>query len=173
MDVVLQSLTQHASAVTLVLLISVVGLLALNLSTMARMRRTEAKWRQILSGSSGESLEQMLLNHFTTHREFETRLGQLDGKLSNLAGKMLTTKRFLGLVRYDAFPDVAGNQSFALALYDDNGDGAIISSIVGRTSCRVYCKPLVGGRSERDLSQEENRAFREASDSGLKTILSH
>jgi len=173
MDVVLQSLTQHASVVTLVLLIAVVASLVLNAVTLSRIRQNERKWKQVLSDSSGHSLEKLLLNHFATQQEFDQKLGQLDSKVASLAGKMLTTKRFLGLVRYDAFPDVAGNQSFALALYDDNGDGAILSSIVGRTSCRVYCKPLVGGRSERDLSQEESRAFREASEGGLKTILSH
>ena len=173
MDLILQSLTQHAAAVTLVLAAGVAVSLVLNVSLLGRMRGSEQKWRKLLADSSGASLEKLLLNHFDTQEDFAQRLEQLNTKVSTLSGKMLTSKRFLGLVRYDAFPDVAGNQSFALALYDDKGDGAILSSIVGRTSCRVYCKPLVGGRSERDLSQEENRAFREATEGGLRTILSH
>jgi hypothetical protein len=65
-------------------------------------------------------------------------------------------------VRYDAFEDVGGAQSFALALYDDQGNGAVMNGIVGRTDCRVYCKPLVAGRSPHNLSQEESRAISEA-----------
>lgn len=86
---------------------------------------------------------------------------------------MTGAKRHVGLVKYDAFEDVGGSQSFALALYDDKGDGALITSLVGRSDCRVYCKPLIGGKSERSLSQEEQRAIREAVQTGPKSIVSH
>jgi hypothetical protein len=76
-------------------------------------------------------------------------------------------------VKYDAFEDVGGNQSFALAVYDDRGDGALITSLSGRTDCRVYCKPLIAGKSERNLSQEEQRAIQEAVQKGPKSIVSH
>lgn len=83
------------------------------------------------------------------------------------------SKRHVGLVRYDAFEDVGGSQSFALAIYDDEGNGAIVNSIIGRAECRVYCKPLLNGRSERDLSQEEQRAIREARASGPRSFVSN
>lgn len=76
------------------------------------------------------------------------------------------------MVRYDAFEEVRGNQSFAMALYDDQGNGVVLSGIVGRTDSRVYCKPLVNGRSERNLSQEEQRAIEEATASRVKSIVS-
>jgi hypothetical protein len=78
----------------------------------------------------------------------------------------------LGLVRYDAFEDVGGSQSFALAIYDENGDGAILTSIVGRADCRVYAKPLVKMQSERKLSQEEQRAINDARSDAPKSITS-
>ena len=84
---------------------------------------------------------------------------------------MEKAKSHLGLVRYDAFEDVGGNQSFALALYDDNGDGMIINGLIGRTDCRVYAKPLVGGRSDRNLSQEERRAIEEALSRAPKSVV--
>lgn len=96
----------------------------------------------------------------------------LTKRIQHLEDDMLSAKRFVGLVRYDAFEDVGGNQSFALAVYDSEGNGAVLTSLVGRQDCRVYCKPLMNGRSERDLSREEQRAISEAQSTGPKTIVS-
>lgn len=97
---------------------------------------------------------------------------EVSRRVESLESRMEVSKRHMGLVRYDAFEDVGGNQSFALALYDDDGNGAVLSSIIGRSEARVYCKPLVNGRSERSLSQEEQRAIREAKTAGPRTIVS-
>jgi len=67
--------------------------------------------------------------------------------------------RHVAVVRYDAFGDMGGRLSFSAALYDDNGDGLVISSINGRSETRTYAKPLVGRRSEHTLSPEEQEAI--------------
>ncbi|MEX0868762.1 MAG: DUF4446 family protein [Nitriliruptoraceae bacterium] len=64
----------------------------------------------------------------------------------------------VGLVRYDAFSDVGGGQSFSVALLDRHGDGVVVSSINGRTESRVYGKDIVGGESSHTLSDEERAA---------------
>ncbi len=96
----------------------------------------------------------------------------LRGRVKKLEEGLSASKRHLGLIRYDAFEEVHGKQSFAVAIYDDHGNGAVLSSIVGRTDCRVYAKPLVSGRSERTLSQEEQRAIQEALSGDVKSIVS-
>lgn len=126
----------------------------------------------MLRGSNGESLENLLYEHLRHRILQEEENEALRSRIRRLEEELAKSKRHVGLVRYDAFDDVSGNQSFALALYDDQGDGAVLNGIVGRSDCRVYCKPLVNGRSERDLSQEEQRAIREARTSGVRTIVS-
>jgi hypothetical protein len=130
------------------------------------------RWQQWLRGSSGESLEELLERHLIERREIDKELSWLRDRVSSLERELSVSKRHVGLVRYDAFEDVTGNQSFAMALYDDNGDGAILNGIVGRAHSRLYCKQLLNGRSERNLSQEEQRAIREARADGPKTFVS-
>lgn len=65
----------------------------------------------------------------------------------------------VGLVRYDAFDDVAGAQSFSAALLDLNGDGLVISAINGRHETRCYGKQVSGGKSQHTLSEEEATAI--------------
>ena len=68
----------------------------------------------------------------------------------------------VGLVRFNPFEDTGGNQSFALALMDANGDGFVVSSLHARTGTRMFAKTLAGGRSDASLSAEETEAVRMA-----------
>jgi hypothetical protein len=70
--------------------------------------------------------------------------------------------RHVGLVRYDAFEDVGGRLSFSCAMLDDHGNGVVLTSINGRQDTRVYAKPIVDGRSQYNLSIEEEEAIRQA-----------
>ena len=67
--------------------------------------------------------------------------------------------RHHAVVRYDAFADMGGRLSFSVALYDDHGDGVVISSINGRSETRTYAKTLVARKSEHTLSPEEKDAI--------------
>ena len=68
----------------------------------------------------------------------------------------------VGLVRYNPFEETGGNQSFALALLDANGDGWVLSSLHARSGTRVYAKAITGGRSDAALSDEETAAIKQA-----------
>jgi hypothetical protein len=68
----------------------------------------------------------------------------------------------VGLVRFDAFEDAGGAQSFALALADDDGDGIVLTSLHSRSATRLFVKGLRRGVSDLPLSAEEMRAMRNA-----------
>lgn len=68
----------------------------------------------------------------------------------------------IGLIRFDAFEDSGGAQSFALALMDDDGDGIVLSSLHSRPTTRVYVKAIRRGVADAPLSDEETRALRDA-----------
>lgn len=68
----------------------------------------------------------------------------------------------LGLVRFRAFQDTGGDQSFALALADGEGNGVVISALYGRNKTRIYAKPVECWVSPKALGEEEERALTEA-----------
>lgn len=128
----------------------------------AKLKKSDARWRELLAGTRGDNLERLLEHHLREKMALEEELSRMEARVEQLEGKMRRAKRHLGLVRYDAFEEVGGAQSFALALYDDEGDGAVVNGLIGRTDCRVYCKPITGGASDRHLSKEELEAIRAA-----------
>jgi hypothetical protein len=74
--------------------------------------------------------------------------------------------RRVGLVRYQAYHDVGGDHSFALALLDATGEGVVVNSLYHRDRCRIYAKPVSGWRSPIALTDEEAAAVEEARGGG-------
>jgi Protein of unknown function (DUF4446) len=69
-----------------------------------------------------------------------------------------TSLRFQGMVRYDAYRDMGGSQSWSIALLDGNQSGAVVTSLHARDHARVYLKEMVEGAPGQRLSPEEERA---------------
>ena len=75
--------------------------------------------------------------------------------------------KHLAVVRYDAFGaglerSRGGHLSWSLALLDDHGDGAVLTSIHGRNEARSYAKSITGWTCEQQLSPEEEEAVAQA-----------
>jgi hypothetical protein len=172
MDTVLKSLSANAPQVILILCILVLILTIAFFMQARRLRRMGSRWKELMDGTKGDNLERLLYDHLRERMQQQAHIDGMDVRISTLEEKMMAAKRYVGLVKYDAFEDVGGSQSFALAIFDDRGDGALVTSLVGRSDCRVYCKPLLGGKSERSLSQEEQRAIQDATQSGPRSFVS-
>lgn len=172
MDELSKTLSQHLSEIVLLAavlhLLVIVGLLRL----ASQNRRHRKRWSTLLDGTRGDNLERLLYDHLAERVELERKLQEAVERIDVLEAKMATAKRHLGIVRFDAFEDVGGAQSFAMALYDDKGNGSVLNGLVGRNDVRIYCKPLVEGRADRNLSQEEVRAIEEARADGPRSVVS-
>ena len=70
--------------------------------------------------------------------------------------------KHLAVVRYDAFGDMGGQLSWSLALLDDHGDGAVLTSIHGRSEARAYAKSITAWTCDQQLSPEEEAAVTHA-----------
>jgi hypothetical protein len=71
---------------------------------------------------------------------------------------LATALRFQGLVRYDAYRDMGGSQSWSIALIDGNGTGAVVTCLHARDHARMYMKELEEGTPSQRLSPEEEQA---------------
>ena len=81
------------------------------------------------------------------------------GSRAGVGGTDTRAMRHVAVVRYDAFADMGGHLSFSAALFDEQGDGLVISSINGRSETRTYAKGVKGGVSDQTLSPEEEQVI--------------
>lgn len=65
----------------------------------------------------------------------------------------------IGLVRFNPFKELGGDQSFALTILDGENSGIIITGLHTRDRTRVYMKKILNGKSDHDLSLEEKKSL--------------
>jgi hypothetical protein len=140
---------------------------------IALFRRTSAFERRLVSltrGESGTSLEGILDAHLETVHAVSREVDELGVRVAMVEGAQRRSFQRIGLVRFNPFEDTGGNQSFALALLDQAGDGVVISSLHARAGTRVYGKAVAKGTSESNLSAEESEALRLALAMGAPAV---
>ncbi len=145
-----------------ILAVTTIVLLALAVWLARRMARLEARLSDMTRGAEGRSLEAVLDAHLEQVHSLARQVDDLTSRTAILEAASRRAFSRVGLVRYNPFEETGGNQSFALALLDANGDGWVLSSLHARQGTRVYAKAIGAGRSDAALSEEEAAAIKQA-----------
>jgi hypothetical protein len=103
-----------------------------------------------------ENIEEILVKF----RKLEDNFKNVSEELEVLKKQSKFNIQKLGIIRFNPFREVGGDQSFSLALLDDNDTGAVMTSHYTRKENRIYGKPIKNGKSEYPLSDEEQEAIK-------------
>jgi hypothetical protein len=137
--------------------------LAWAIALHVQVRRMRAAQRVVLGERSEDlvahaaSLQHAFLD---LHDRVEEVAVRLDERMGAAEGRIDAAIAHRALVRYDAYGELSGHQSTTIALLDAKRNGVVLSSIVNRESARLYCKQVVEGAGEHELSPEEEEAIR-------------
>jgi hypothetical protein len=123
---------------------------------------TEKRLKRFFLGKKAKDLEDTIIS-------LETEIGKLNKAKENFEKEitLVNTKlrksiRGLETIRFNPFPDQGSNQSFAIGMLNEEGDGLVISSLYSRERMSVFAKPIKRGKSEYELSVEEKEALKKA-----------
>ena len=169
MSTIFDSIGIDPGMVIIVLLIVVLVLIT-TVSSNMRLTRLERKYKMFMKGSDAQSLEKTFVRKFTQIDHLFEAKEDHEKAIRTLAKnyKLLFSK--YGVEKYDAFDDVGGKLSFALALLDKENTGLILNAVHSRDNCFLYLKEIVKGESYVMLSQEEVEALRKAVNFGLGEV---
>jgi len=137
-----------------------VGVLAfLLLLVVADLFHLRWKLKKLLRGHVNENLEQTITSISTNIKDLESFRGDMQKYLLGIEKRMRRSCQATETIRFNAFrgDGVGGNQSFATAFLNEEGDGSIISSLYSRDRVSVFAKPIIKFDSEIELSEEERR----------------
>lgn len=159
-----------AGILIIVLIILVVCLLFLVMRLHLRTSRLERRYRLFMKDSDGQSIENAMAKKIRDIDRLHEQQRNNSDAVRQLRRQHDRTLTKYGIVKYDAFEDVGGRMSFALAMLDADNTGFVISSIHSRDNCYVYLKEVVRGESYIMLSDEEIDALRKAAHMGDEDI---
>jgi len=129
------------------------------LSLWLRQKNDLTAVRRALKGTGDRPVDEMLLDHMESKKRLEREVADLQRRLLEAESWMDKAIAYASIVRYDAFDNVTGNQSFAIALQNSEGDGILLNAVSGREQARIYGKSLSGGQCESSLTPEEKQAI--------------
>src|SRR2546430_8742872 len=104
--------------------------------------------RRLIGDAEGAGLDELLDRQFRrldTVAERVEALNKLHRELEGLAQRSIQK---VGVIRFNPFADTGGDQSFAIALLDADGNGVVLSSLHGRADTRIFAKPAQPARSK-------------------------
>ncbi|MEK3912072.1 DUF4446 family protein [Paenibacillus sp. FSL H7-0331] len=125
----------------------------------SKLNKLRKMYLSMLNGSGTLNVEETLIeiqqNNAVLKQETDNAQQQMDA----IVGQMKKMKSNLGVYRFNAFAESGSDQSFSIALVDDEQDGVVISGIHNRDETYVFAKPLERGISKYMLSPEEKEAI--------------
>ena len=153
--------------IIIILLVLTIFLLVKSVSSSMRLNRLERKYKTFMKGSDAQSLEKIFVRKFAQIDKLYEAKEDHEHDILFIKKNMEKMFNKYGVEKYDAFDDVGGKLSFALALLDKDNTGLILNAVHSRDNCFLYLKEIVKGESYVMLSQEEVEALRKAVNFGL------
>lgn len=127
-----------------------------------RLAALDQHYRRLVADHGPDDLLAALERHLGRVDACERRLEGAEARLSAAEELARWAVQDYGLVRFDAFDDVGGEVSFAVALLDDRGEGLVLSSLFARDGSSTYAKRIGPRTRAEELSDEEREAWAQA-----------
>jgi uncharacterized protein DUF4446 len=149
-----------------------IGLIVLALISIIQFILIFTMWRKLrkfLVNVDSKSITDSLTSVSEDLGHLKSFRTELEEYLAGVEKRLRTGIRSVRTVRFNPWQGSGdgGNQSFATAFMNEEGDGFLLSSLYSRERVSVYGKPLKKHSSEHELSTEEKQAVDEAK-KGLK-----
>lgn len=144
------------------LIISTLGLLCIIL--LVCVIQAHRRITRMLRGKNTLTIEESIielakeLDNLTDFKERAEDYHKLVEQRLRKSVQSIETKRFNPFKGTGA----GGNQSFASAFINENGDGLILSSLYSSDRMSVFAKPVQGFNSSFELTEEEQAALEDA-----------
>lgn len=146
----------------LLLLVFIIGLCIWLIVTNSKLKKITQKYERFMQGKNLESMEELLMERFEEMSKMLDDTSKNTQDIKSLIENMEDTVQKIGIVKYDAFHEMGGKLSFALAMLNGKNYGYIINAMQSREGCYTYIKEIINGESYIPLGTEETQALNQA-----------
>ncbi|SHI45117.1 DUF4446 family protein [Parasporobacterium paucivorans] len=145
-----------------VLLGLVIILVIITILTLRATNKLKKRYDRFLMGKNAETLEDLIKNRFEELEYLKKENESKTALIQEISEKIRISYQKAAIVKYDAFNEMGGKLSFALALLDENNTGFVLTSMHSREGCYTYIKEIIRGESYIVLGDEEKEAINKA-----------
>lgn len=133
---------------------------AWNICLSYNLSKIKKRTRSFFASSEAKDLEEIIYKQIKKTNEIDCEIKKIIKDNKKIKNNLSECVQKVGVVRFNPFGDVGGNQSFVIALLDNSLNGVIIQSLYSRDGVRIYSKEIKKGKSEYALGKEEEKAIK-------------
>lgn len=123
---------------------------------------TEKRLKRFFLGKKAKDLEDTIVSLENNVVQLNKTKENMEKDIAIINAKLRKSIRGLETIRFNPFPDQGSNQSFAIGILNEDGDGVVLSSLYSRERMSIFAKPIKNNKSEHELSTEEKEALKRA-----------
>ena len=139
-------------------------MLGLIINLYSELSTIKTRYKRMMAGAEGTSIEQMLAAHTTEVNEAVNEYKRINNRLDDFEHLLRSSLARVAVIHFDAFEKTGQGLSWCVALLDRDNNGVIFSLICGQETERSYAKPIEDGHvsDKYKLTREEEQALRQA-----------
>lgn len=115
----------------------------------------EVRLARVFKGGQPVSMEKELTERKRDAERAEEAVRAMARGMEELDARLKRKLETVRTIRFNPFQGTGGNHSFASAFLDEERNGVVLSSLYSREKVSIFAKPIRGGKSEIELSEEE------------------
>ena len=159
---ILSTLGIDPGIIFIVMLILIIVLFVLYFKVSMNYNRLKNSYNTFMKGKDGKTLENSLKEKFDEVEAVIRVTKQNRQDIKEMSKILKRNFHKFGIVKYDAFNEMGGKLSFAIAMLDGNNSGWIMNAMHSREGCYTYIKEIIKGESYIELAEEEAEALDKA-----------
>lgn len=159
---ILKALGIDPAFILIFLLILIIVLFVLYVNVTLKYNRLKSSYNTFMKGKDGKTLEESMKERVEEIESILKVTKQNRMEIKEINKKLDRNYQKVGIVKYDAFNEMGGKLSFALAMLDGNNSGWVINTMHSREGCYTYVKEILKGESYVELAEEEAEALDKA-----------
>ena len=141
-----------------VLVIVLFIMVCISLSKVKKLKQRYEKFME----KEDINLEELLVQYTKKLNVLLQNEKEMQSSIEHMEGIVKDCVQKVGIVRYQAIPNMGADLSYTVALLNKDNDGVVFNGIYGRDGCYTYAKPVKDGKSTYNLSEEEEQAISQA-----------
>ncbi len=136
-----------------------ITLIVLLIVVLIKQKKLNTKYKAFMGGSNAHTLEEIILKRFVDIDRLIASDARKEMEINDIKENLCKVYQKTGIVKYDAFNEMGGKLSFALAVLDKENTGYVINAMHSREGCYTYIKEIIRGESFIQLGTEEKKAI--------------
>jgi len=155
-----QALSGVSGLIMIIFTAVAIAAIVLAIVSIARYGALKRRMDAFLRGRDAKSLEEILVRVMDDNQKVKIQLKNNVNEIVRINENLLSAYRKIGIVKYNAFPGMAGKVSSSVCLLNNEDNGLIISSIHGQDGCYTYVREIMNGKSVSALTKEDEEALK-------------